>query len=521
MSLKNKKCFWGLIFFSFLFSFLIVSSQPVAAAKKEFKVGMEAGYPPFNWTQVDDSGGAVKIEGSKQYANGYDVQVAKIIAQKLDRKLVIVKTVWDGLAPALTSGKIDAIIAGMSPTAERRKTVDFSEPYLVSKPIMIVRKNSPYASATSIQDFKGAKITSQLSTFLYDLIPQINGVKQETAMNDFSAMRTALQSGVIDGYVAQEPEGISVENAIPSLKMIKFADGKGFKSESADDASAVGLRKNSPDLQTINQILAGISHSKREEMMTWAVKNQPQTSEKKVNWFLNIFEKYGTLLWNGTLTTLWISLLGTIIGFLIGLLVGIVRTVPLAKSKGKRIGQKIINFLFRVYIEVFRGTPMMVQAAIFYYGLAQAFQIDVNKLAAALLIVSINTGAYMSEIMRGGIESVDPGQREGALALGMSHFQMMKKVILPQAIRNSLPAVGNEFVINIKDTSVLSIISVTELFFNGQTIAGQTYQFFQSFFVICLIYLFLTFTVTQILKFFERKMAGPNTYNLMANQIQV
>lgn len=515
---KFTKLIWSLIP---LFFTLIFFSQPVKAAPREFKVGMEAGYPPFNWTQVDKANGAVKIEGSKQYANGYDVQIAKIIAKKLNRKLVIVKTVWDGLSPALTSGKIDAIIAGMSPTPERRKTVDFSEPYLVSKAIMIVRKDSPYANAHSIQDFKGAKITSQLSTFLYDLIPQIKGVKQETAMNDFNAMRSALQSGVIDGYVAQEPEGISVENALSSLKMVKFASGKGFKTDSSDDASAVGLKKNSPDLVKINQILADISPQKRQELMKWAVSNQPQSQDKKTNWFINIFQKYGSLLWQGTLTTLWISLFSTIVGFFIGLLIGIIRTVPLAKTPAKRWGQKLVNGFFWLYIEIFRGTPMMVQAAIFYYGLAQAFQISVNKMAAALLIVSINTGAYMAEILRGGIEAVDPGQKEGAMALGMSHFQLMQKVILPQAIKNSLPAVGNEFVINIKDTSVLSIISVTELFFNGQTIAGQTYQFFQSFFVISLIYLFLTFTITQILKFIERKLAGPKNYNLMANQIQV
>lgn len=521
MGIKIKKNYFILLIFFGLLGIFLTGNQKVSADQKEFKVGMEAGYPPFNWTQVDDSNGAVKIEGSNQYANGYDVQVAKIIAKKLDRKLVIVKTVWDGLAPALTSGKIDAIIAGMSPTAERRKTVDFTEPYLVSKPIMIVKKNSPYAHATSINDFKGAKITSQLNTFLYDLIPQIDGVKQETAMNDFSAMRQALVSGVIDGYVAQEPEGISVENALPSLKMVKFSEKKGFKADSDDDASAVGLKKNSPDKEQINNILAGISKKEREEMMMWAVKNQPQTEEKKVNWFINIFKQYGSLLWNGTLTTLLISLIGTFVGFFIGLFIGVIRTIPISRSKPKKIAQKIINAFFWLYIEIFRGTPMMVQAAIFYYGLAQAFQISVNKLAAALIIVSVNTGAYMAEIIRGGIQAVDHGQKEGAIALGMSHFQMMKKVLLPQAIKNALPAVGNEFIINIKDTSVLSIISVTELFFNGQTIAGQTYQFFQSFFVISLIYLFLTFTITQILHVIERKMAGSSTYKLNSNQMQV
>jgi len=145
-------------------------------ADNTFKVGLEAGYPPFNWTQMDDSNGAVKIQNAAEYAGGYDVEIAKLIAESLGKELVIVKTEWDGLIPALTSGKIDAIIAGMSPTAERKESIDFSDNYYTSDLVMVVKKGGKYDGATSLKDFKGAKITAQLNTFHYTVIDQIEGV---------------------------------------------------------------------------------------------------------------------------------------------------------------------------------------------------------------------------------------------------------------------------------------------------------------------------------------------------------
>src|SRR5690606_36581851 len=171
------------------------------------------------------------------------------------------------------------------------------------------------------------------------------------------------------------------------------------------------------------------------------------------------------------------------------------------------------------YIEVFRGTPMMVQAMVIFYGLDLAFGIDIDNMTAAYLIVSVNTGAYMAEIVRGGIISVDKGQFEAAHAIGMNHFQTMMNVVLPQAIRNSLPATGNEFVINIKDTSVLNVISETELYFQTKSVAGNNFRYFEAFFVACIIYFIMTFTVTRILRYLERKLDGPETYTL--NQMQV
>ena len=159
------------IFFCILSLILLTfGASQIVQADEYLRIGMEAAYAPFNWTQDDDSNGAVKIDGTNQYANGYDVQIAKKIAKELGKKPLIVKTAWNGLIPALTSGKIDMIIAGMSPTEERKKEIAFSDSYYTSEPVVLVQKNGAYAQAKTLDDFKGAKITSQQGVYLYNLI---------------------------------------------------------------------------------------------------------------------------------------------------------------------------------------------------------------------------------------------------------------------------------------------------------------------------------------------------------------
>ncbi|MBB6443920.1 transporter substrate-binding domain-containing protein [Bacillus benzoevorans] len=238
-----------------------------------FKVGLEAGYPPFNWTQTDNSNGAVKMEGSAEFAGGYDVEIAKRLAEGLGKELVIVKTEWDGLVPALNSGKIDAIIAGMSPTEERKKSIDFTDNYYKSNLVMVVKKGGDFEKASSIQDFKGAKITAQLNTFHYSVIGQIKGVDKQPAMDNFPAMRVALESGVIDGYVSERPEAVSASAANPNFAMVEFKDG--FRTSDDDTAIAVGVKKGNEDIEKMNKILAGISEEERSSIMDEAIKNQP------------------------------------------------------------------------------------------------------------------------------------------------------------------------------------------------------------------------------------------------------
>ena len=212
-----------------------------------------------------------------------------------------------------------------------------------------------------------------------------------------------------------------------------------------------------------------------------------------IEWIIKILQDNLPMFLRGAGMTLLISIIGTLIGTLIGLLVGVIRTIPVPERGIKKVFLKIINIILSIYIEFFRGTPMIVQAMVIYYGSAQFLGIDINKIVAALFIVSINTGAYMSEIVRGGIVSVD----------------------------NILPATGNEFVINIKDTSVLNVISVSELFFQTKSIAGNNFRYFESFFVACFIYFIMTYTVTRILRAIERKLDGPDNYIMAGNQMQV
>ena len=180
---------------------------------------------------------------------------------------------------------------------------------------------------------------------------------------------------------------------------------------------------------------------------------------------------------------------------------------------------KLLNAVIAVYVEIFRGTPMMVQAMVIYWGYAFASGGSTLPLIpSGIIIVSINTGAYMAEIVRGGIISIDRGQFEGAMSIGMTHSQTMFKVIIPQVIRNILPSVSNEFVINIKDTSVLNVIGVTELYYFAGIIKRQSFQTFQTYLVICVVYFILTFTVTRLLRWAERRLDGSDSYVIFGSQ---
>lgn len=243
--------------------------------KKVLRVGMEGAYAPFNWTQLDDSNGAVRLSDKSGYVGGYDIEIAKRIAEGLDMELEMVKMDWEGLVPGITSGKIDLIIAGMSPTAERMETIDFTDVYYESDLVVVVAKDSPYANATSLSDLSGAKITGQLSTFHYSVISQIPNVSQQPAMDNFPTMTIAVASGKIDGYVSERPGAMSAISSNPNLTFIQFNEGQGFQASAEDTAIAVGLKKGSELTASINEVLKGISREQRIELMDQAIQNQP------------------------------------------------------------------------------------------------------------------------------------------------------------------------------------------------------------------------------------------------------
>lgn len=233
--------------------------------------------------------------------------------------------------------------------------------------------------------------------------------------------------------------------------------------------------------------------------------------------FLNVIVKYGTMFVTGIRTTVNISLFGTLIGLLIALIFASIRTIKLKKSDSKVKKAALIVFgkIIDLYVLVFRGTPMMVQAMIIYYGLVGILKF--SPVTAGLIIVSINTGAYLTEVMKKGINSIDYGQKEAAYSLGLSEFKTFIFVILPQAIKNQMASIGNEFVINIKDTSVLNVIGCAEMFFVLKTSAANDYHYLETMLVGALIYLILTLSITKILSIIDKKIGAPKVEVLSSN----
>ncbi|MGN0665493.1 MAG: amino acid ABC transporter permease [Huintestinicola sp.] len=234
-----------------------------------------------------------------------------------------------------------------------------------------------------------------------------------------------------------------------------------------------------------------------------------------LEWIWFIATQYSELFITGTIITLAVSVAGTILGFILGFIVGIVEDSKL--SKDDPLPKKIILGFFKgickVYIELFRGTPMIVQAMIIYFGLRQS-GLQIDPISAGILVTVLNTGAYMAETVRAGIKSIDIGQREGALALGMSPISAMMNIILPQAFKNIVPEMANTFLTNLKMTSVLNVIGVKELFLQAKTAGGTYYKYLESYLVIAVIYFVLCFVFNRIFLLIEKKMAGKKDYVL-------
>ncbi len=238
----------------------------------------------------------------------------------------------------------------------------------------------------------------------------------------------------------------------------------------------------------------------------------PQTS---FEWMVFLTKKYLKMFLEGTWLTLYIAVLGTLLGFLLGYIIGIIQDIRTGQGDNplRKFFINVIKIVAGAYVEVFRDTPMIVQAMIIYYGIRQ-LGVDIQPVLAGILVTVLNTGAYMAETVRGGIGSIDIGQREGAWAMGMSPMKTMLYIVLPQAFRNIIPEMANTFLTNLKMTSVLNVIAVQELFMAAKTVGGNYYKYFESYLVIAVIYFVLCFFFNKIFNLTEKKMQGKSDYAL-------
>lgn len=252
-----------------------VVQETESTETKVLRVGIECAYAPFNWVQTDETNDAV-VTTSNTYANGYDVMYAKKIAEELGYTLEIHKIDWDSLILELQSNNIDAVVSGMCMTAERMQSVDFTTPYYYADFVVLTRNDSDYAAIESISDLSGAKMTSQMNTTWYDVLPQIEGADIQPAMETLPASIVALSSGKVDAIVVDKPSALSAIKSNPELKMIEFEEGKGFSISEEETNLGIAIRKDDTELkEAINSVIAGISDEEREGMMEKAIEIQP------------------------------------------------------------------------------------------------------------------------------------------------------------------------------------------------------------------------------------------------------
>lgn len=516
--MKSKNMKKTLIFFLALLALTGCSST--GHRQDDLVVGMECNYAPFNWTQSSQTEFTEPLPDGNSYCDGYDVQMARHIAKELDRNLVIKDhAVFKGLLESAKVGDIDLIIAGMTNTEERRQEVDFTDVYYTSQMVLVTKKDSPYANATSLNDLEGAHVSAQIGTMHDQLVDQIPSVKHGVPLESFPFLTTAVNNNAIDAFVSEKPVALAITSSNPNLSIIEFEENYGFIVDEEEVTVSIGLAKGNDELlNQVNDALSKITPEQRDIMMAEAIQRQPSSSEDSSKLMPSgFFAGVGFLIknnWklflNGLGVTLLIALTGTTFGLIIGLFIAGLRQVKITpRDNGiTRILKRTMNFIVSAYVQYLRGTPMMVQGILIYYGL-RGLEVAISPLTAGIIIISINTSAYMSEIIRAGIQAIDKGQNEAARSLGMTESQTLRYVILPQAIRNAIPAIGNEFVVNIKDSSVLNVITVSELFFQGNRLTGIYYRQMEPFFIVSLIYLVLTICSTQILNLIEKRMDAP------------
>ncbi len=505
-------------------------------------VGMECSYQPFNWTLDSDNGYSLPIDGTNQFADGYDIQVAKYLGEKLNREVVIKKTVWDSLIPDLNNGNLDIVLAGMTATPERQKEISFTEPYLVSDLAFLISrenlekdfpgnsKENPATYDELLKAFDGKGLICQMNvvgdgyidTYFVDNKKGYN-IKHNSALETYPL----AANDVLRGGSYAMPAELPVIEAMTNLGdlAVLYVDQSML---SADDqfglTVSIGVKKGNDELLTaLDEALADLSIEERGTMMGEAAKRSSGDVSQDENKYVTIFTKYSSWIWSGIATTLILAIFGTVVGLIIGIFIAYGKNLVIKETDNKviKVLKRICLVICGTYSIVLRGTPMMVQALIFKYG-CQAMGINFEMiqfpaavsnvlngwLIAGLIVITLNTSAYMGEIVRSGMNGVDLGQAEGARSLGMSASRTSISIILPQALRNALPTIGNELIVNIKDSSVLNVIAVSELFYRFKDIASTSYAFFECYLVIAGIYLILTLCATGILKLIENKMDG-------------
>ncbi|HDE3501906.1 TPA: ABC transporter permease subunit [Staphylococcus aureus] len=440
----------------------------------ELRVGLSADYAPMEFEHT--------VNGKTEYA-GVDIDLAKKIAKDNNLKLKIVNMSFDSLLGALKTGKIDIIISGMTSTPERKKQVDFSDSYMMTKNIMLVKKDK-VNEYKDIKDFNNKKVGAQKGTEQEKIAQTEIENASITSLSRLPDVILALKSGKVEGAVVEKPVAEAYLKQNPKLGISNVK----FNEEEKD--TVIAVPKDSPKL--LSQINKTIKEVKDKGLIDKYMTN----AANAMNDDSGFISKYGSFFLKGIKITILISLIGVALGSILGAFVALMKLSKI----------KIISWIDSIYIEILRGTPMLVQVFIVFFGITAALGLDISALVCGTIALVINSSAYIAEIIRAGINAVDKGQMEAARSLGLNYRQTMKSVIMPQAIKNILPALGNEFVTLIKESSIVSTIGVGEIMFNAQVVQGISFDPFTPLLVAAALYFVLTFVLTRIMNMIEGRL---------------
>lgn len=440
----------------------------------ELVIGLSAGYAPYEFHATVDG---------KDTIVGFDISIANKIADDLGVKLKITEMNFDSLLGALKTGKIDAIISGMSPTPERLQEVNFSDSYMEVEQKVLVRKENKDKFLT-VNDFEGAKVGVQKQSTqeaLADrellgsqLVSLPKGADVVLNLQNKKVDAAVLESVVAEAYASQDKNLLVTD--------VAFKDGK--------KETAIAISKNAPVLEA--KINESIKEIKEKNLLPGWQKEASQLMFKDESFV----KKYYSYFIKGTVTTMFLAVLSVIPGIILGTLLALMRL-----SK-----QRLFKWLSVIYIEFVRGTPLMAQVFIIFFG-STVLGVELSAFKASIVALGLNSAAYVAEIIRAGIQSIDTGQWEASSSLGMNKTQVMRLIILPQAVKNILPAFGNELVTIVKESSIVSVIGVTELMFQAGVVQGASFKPFLPIAIVSLIYFVLTFTLTRMVNYYERKLS--------------
>lgn len=462
----------------------IASTKTVSAASKdqwdvikergELKVGLSADYAPMEFERT--------VNGEREYA-GIDIELAKKIAKDNGVKLRIINMSFDSLLGALKTGKIDMIISGMTPTDERKKEVDFSDNYMTVGNTVVVRKKDK-AKYKTLNDLAHHRIGVQKQTTQEELAKkEIEGADLQS-LTRLPDIILALKSNKVDAIVMDSVVGKAY---LSQNEDLTFSD-----ATFADTAkpTAIAIPKDSPKLlKRVNQTIADVNQKH-------LIKDYEKIASDAMKDDGGFFSKYGAFFITGLKSTILISIIGVVIGAILGSFFALMKISTI----------RPLRWIASTYIEFLRGTPLLVQVFLVFFGTTAVLGWDLSAFVCGAIALVINSSAYIAEIIRAGINAVDKGQMEAARSLGLSYGQTMKTVIMPQAIKNILPALGNEFVTVIKESSIVSVIGVSEVMFNAQVVQGASFDPFTPLLIAAVIYFILTFTLSRLMSFIEGRM---------------